>query len=86
MSYARHNGRDSDVYVIGSISGFLECLGCRISGNPASDGLKYGFFATRSRGDMLEHLWCHRNEGWKVATRTMQRLMDEMAEKGDEYL
>jgi hypothetical protein len=85
VSYGRHNGTDSEVYVIGSISGFLECLGCRISGEPSSNGLCYGFFATKSRGDMLEHLWDHRNQGWKVAQHTMQRLMDEMEEDGDEY-
>lgn len=83
MSYCRYNGTDSEVYVIKHISGHLECIACRITGEPASDGLRYGTFTCEEPGDMLEHLWEHRNQGWKVPSRAMDRLLKEMGMQND---
>ncbi len=79
MSYARHGGPDSDseVYVIRTIGGHIECLGCRISGEPAADGLRYGFFCATDEADMIAHLERHREQGWKVPQRAIDRLRSE---------
>jgi hypothetical protein len=86
MSYCRHNGEDSEAYVIGSIMGHLECLGCRITGEPADNGLCYGFFTTHSRTEMIKHLQEHRQRGFKVPFHATRRLKREIRELGDTYL
>lgn len=80
MSYARHNGDDSEVYVIRSISGYLECLGCRITGEPSSNGLRYGYYVVEDEQDMIDHLLKHRAQGWKVPEHALERLRSELVE------
>lgn len=85
MSYCRYNGKDSEAYVIASLMGHLECIGCRITGQPSSDGVVYGYFTTHSRQAMIEHLQEHRQRGYKVPFRATRRLRREIKEKGDTY-
>ena len=76
MSYCRM-GDDSNVYVIRNMLGTLECLACRISGEPKEDGLRYGYFAVDLEDEMIEHLLEHRRQGWKVPERAIERLRRE---------
>lgn len=85
MSYCRHNGMDSEAYVIATVGGHLECLGCRITGEPAENGLRYGFYCTHSRTEMIKHLQEHRQRGFKVPFRATRRLRREIKEVGDTY-
>lgn len=78
MSYARFDGRESEVYVIATGGGMIECLGCRITGDPSSDGIRYGYFAVNRPEFMLEHLLEHREQGWKVPEYALERLKREV--------
>lgn len=84
MSYCRHNGKSSQAYVIHSLYGTLECLGCRISGEPMSNGIRYGTFVTYSRMEMIKHLQQHRQLKFKVPFGATRRLKREIRDFGDD--
>lgn len=65
MSYCRIGG-DSDVYVIHSVFGGMVCY-CD------------GEVGPMSRREMVEHLLQHREEGWLVPQRALDRLYREIA-------
>jgi hypothetical protein len=74
MAYARF-GQDSDVYVFEDVGGFLCCMRCQFSESRE--------IRTRSRGEMIEHLWAHRGAGEKVPEHAFEELRAEIAELGD---
>lgn len=67
MSYARY-GRDSDVYVFQTMSGF-ECCGCSLFPD--------GNFDCLGRAEMIGHLISHRNSGDQVPEEALERLRNE---------
>jgi hypothetical protein len=69
MSYCRNNGKDSDVYVIGTRDG-LECF--------CEDHL-----VLISRAGMIAHLRDHQRQGDKVPERAFERLYREIDEGYD---
>jgi hypothetical protein len=72
MSYCRA-GEHSDVYVFASISGGLECCGCRLYSHLAS-------FSCYTTNEMLLHLKAHRWKGEKVPQGAFDRLKEEQGE------
>jgi hypothetical protein len=75
MSYCRY-GPNSDVYVIRTFGGELECLGCRLTYH--WDPLRYMYFSTTSELEMIGHLIEHRTiYGHLVPERTLLRLTAE---------
>lgn len=66
MSYCRW-GRDSDVYVFQTNSGF-ECCGCPMF----AEG-----FSCSTREEMIGHLINHRNTGDRVPEEALERLRAE---------
>jgi hypothetical protein len=83
MAFCRF-GKDSDTYVIGTVES-LQCLACRITGEPDSDGIRRGLFETKSRSGMASHLLDHRKQGFNVPQTAIMRLGRESEEWGDEY-
>lgn len=71
MSYCRY-GPNSDVYVIRTFGGDLECLGCRLTYERF-----YPHFSTTSELAMVGHLIDHRAAGHLVPERTFVRLAAE---------
>jgi hypothetical protein len=70
VSYCRI-GDDSDVYVYQDVDFGLRCM-CR------------GFFDTRSRRKMIEHLEAHRESGMLVPKRVLGMLWVEIDTEGDD--
>jgi hypothetical protein len=72
MSYCRHDGVESDVYVIATTQsvggGGWWCCGCEKEGN-----------FTKTRQGMVAHLQEHREAGDKVPQRAFDRLAKEIA-------
>lgn len=90
MAYARFlsstrpgvKSRDSsDVYVFGSVFGFLECCACRLR----PEGNWYNTFSTQSRSEMVKHLQEHRQIGHKVPWSATRRLKREIRQIGDDF-
>ena len=73
MSYARNNGVDSNVYVIGSKCGGFRCYHS-LEGKMAS---VVDSFETRTK--LWDHLLDHLEVGDMVPVRTWTRLSNEMA-------
>lgn len=72
ISYCRHNGNDSDVYVYPNIYGGIVCV-CTSQGE---------VFDKRSL--LIEHLKSHLDSGDKVPERVFNRLEKEIIEFGDD--
>lgn len=74
MSYCRY-GPDSDVYIIRTFGGELECLGCRLTYHPSP--LRTMYYTTMSELEMIGHLIEHRDFGDLVPERALLRLATE---------
>ena len=74
MSYCRY-GPNSDVYVIRTFGGDLECLGCRLSYRLPP--FPHRYFSTTSELAMIGHLIEHRVSGHLVPERALLRLAAE---------
>ena len=83
MSYCRNNGKDSDVYVIGTQDEdnkvVWECCGC--CQTPIPEGGFSSSFICSTRGEMITHLLAHRNLGDKVPQEAIDRLNREIDEQ-----
>lgn len=66
MSYAR-TGYDSDVYVIMTISGVLECISCPNLGQGE-------VWSCSTFDEMIEHLEHHREDGYMVPDAALEQL------------
>jgi hypothetical protein len=69
MSYCRFNGEDSEVYVIAHVDGTITCY-C---------GQETGWKGNRQQA--IDHLLEHRQNGYKVPDRAIDRLNREIAEE-----
>jgi hypothetical protein len=72
MSYCRM-GEDSDVYVYHSVFGGMVCVCVR---NPP----------LMTKPQMVEHLLEHRDDGWQVPQRALDRLYREIVQEEEKML
>ena len=82
MSYCRW-GEESDVYVIDTGRGYLECMACAIDSTPTDiEGTAANQFILRS--DAIKHLRLHLAWGHKVPPHALERLEGELGDIGNE--
>ena len=77
MSYARFS-ETSDVYVLATFSGSLQCCGCQISESAGSEHFD-------STAKMLEHLREHALGGDRVSDDCLSRLSRDR-QNNDDYI
>jgi hypothetical protein len=78
MSYARHNGVDSDVYIFEHAGGFIQCCGCRFAPKDEFDhwdDLVSTNLATAR--EALAHMDFHVSAGDRVPERAFARIREE---------
>lgn len=70
MSYCRHNGVTSDLYLYKDVYGGWQCVGCGV------------FFTI---GDVLKHLEEHKAKGDKIPQHTFERVQKEIDSFGIDW-
>lgn len=66
-----------DAYVITDETGAYQCRGCRITGQPASNGLRYGLYTARDEAALANHLHDHQQAGSPIP----QHLIDTLTRR-----
>lgn len=88
MDYARF-GDDSDVFMLQTLGGYIECSSCKMSKkkpikhpNGKTSWVRQDQIFTK-RSEALKHLLSHHIKGHKVPNYAIKRLQDEIKSVGD---